>query len=200
MYSTSPDRLLGYQVLVAAGLGILTLWLTVAAAASPVIIVLFTIGAVIIGWLAVLFVVRRRIRQRHEQIEYELPELIDLLVVTIEAGLSFPSAHAARQPTGSRPARPGAAADAPGAEHGPRPSTRRSRTSAARRHAAASRSFTRSIIQGEALGVSIGQIMRNLADEMRKRRKAAAEEHGAEGADQDAVPARSSSSSRRCSS
>ncbi len=30
--------------------------------------------------------------------------------------------------------------------------------------------------QGEQLGVSIGQIMRNLADEMRKRRKAAAEE------------------------
>ena len=30
--------------------------------------------------------------------------------------------------------------------------------------------------QGEQLGVSTGQIMRNLADEMRKRRKAAAEE------------------------
>jgi tight adherence protein C len=38
------------------------------------------------------------------------------------------------------------------------------------------RMFVRSIIQGETLGVSIGQIMRNLADEMRKRRKAAAEE------------------------
>ena len=36
--------------------------------------------------------------------------------------------------------------------------------------------FSRSIIQGEALGVSMGQIMRNIADEMRKRRKAAAEE------------------------
>jgi tight adherence protein C len=38
------------------------------------------------------------------------------------------------------------------------------------------RMFIRSIIQGETLGVSIGQIMRNLAEEMRKRRKAAAEE------------------------
>ena len=36
--------------------------------------------------------------------------------------------------------------------------------------------FTRSIIQGQALGVSMGNIMRNLAEEMRKRRKAAAEE------------------------
>ena len=40
----------------------------------------------------------------------------------------------------------------------------------------AMRSFTRSIRQGEALGVSIGQIMRNLSEEMRERRKATAEE------------------------
>ena len=38
------------------------------------------------------------------------------------------------------------------------------------------RSFVRSVIQGETLGVSIGQIMRNLAVEMRKRRRAIAEE------------------------
>src|SRR5438046_10749095 len=38
------------------------------------------------------------------------------------------------------------------------------------------RSFARSVRQGEALGVSIGQIMRNLANEMRDRRRALAEE------------------------
>ena len=38
------------------------------------------------------------------------------------------------------------------------------------------RSFVRSVLQGETLGVSIGQIMRNLAIEMRKRRRAKAEE------------------------
>jgi tight adherence protein C len=38
------------------------------------------------------------------------------------------------------------------------------------------RSFVRSVLQGETLGVSIGQIMRNLAVEMRKRRRALAEE------------------------
>jgi tight adherence protein C len=40
----------------------------------------------------------------------------------------------------------------------------------------AMRSFVRSVLQGETLGVSIGDIMRNLAVEMRKRRRAAAEE------------------------
>ena len=38
------------------------------------------------------------------------------------------------------------------------------------------RSFIRSILQGETLGVSIGQILRNVALEMRKRRRALAEE------------------------
>ncbi len=34
----------------------------------------------------------------------------------------------------------------------------------------------RAIVQGELLGVSIGRILRNLAGEMRKKRKAKAEE------------------------
>jgi tight adherence protein C len=38
------------------------------------------------------------------------------------------------------------------------------------------RVFVRALIQGEKLGVSIGTTMRNVALEMRKRRKAAAEE------------------------
>ena len=36
--------------------------------------------------------------------------------------------------------------------------------------------FARSIAQGETMGVSTGQIMRNLALEMRKRQRAYAEE------------------------
>jgi tight adherence protein C len=38
------------------------------------------------------------------------------------------------------------------------------------------RTFVRSVVQGETLGTSTGQIMRNLAGEMRKRRRSAAEE------------------------
>ena len=38
------------------------------------------------------------------------------------------------------------------------------------------RMFSRSVAQGETMGVSTGQIMRNLAVEMRKRQRAYAEE------------------------
>ena len=47
---------------------------------------------------------------------------------------------------------------------------------AARADTPSMRSFVRSIIQGETLGVSIGKIMRDLALEMRKRRRQVAEE------------------------
>ena len=53
----------------------------------------------------------------------------------------------------------------------------------------AMRSFVRSVRQGESLGVSIGQILRNLALEMRKRRRGAAEERAQK------APIRSSSRS-----
>ena len=43
------------------------------------------------------------------------------------------------------------------------------------------RSFIRSVLQGETLGVSIGQILRNVAVEMRKRRRALAEERSYRG-------------------
>ena len=46
----------------------------------------------------------------------------------------------------------------------------------ARADTPAMRSFVRAILQGETLGVSIGKILRDLAGEMRKRRRQAAEE------------------------
>ena len=36
------------------------------------------------------FIVDQRAKKRREQVERGLPDLIDLLVVTLEAGLSFP--------------------------------------------------------------------------------------------------------------
>ena len=47
---------------------------------------------------------------------------------------------------------------------------------AARADTPSMRSFVRAMTQGERLGISIGQIMRNLALEMRKKRRKAAEE------------------------
>ena len=53
------------------------------------LVVFGTVAAGVFGFIAPGFV-DRTARKRREQIEKDLPDLIDLVVVTLEAGLSFP--------------------------------------------------------------------------------------------------------------
>jgi tight adherence protein C len=175
MYTTTPERLLGTQFLAALGLAVLWLLLTGVGGAQAWLVVLGTIGAAVLGWVLPTFIVDSRARKRRDQVERGLPDLIDLLVVTLEAGLSFPqslrlAAGKIKEPLSSevrltlQEQNMGltlvealenllARVDTPGV-----------------------RMFSRSIAQGETMGVSTGQIMRNLAIELRKRQRAYAEE------------------------
>ena len=80
----------------------------------------------------------------------------------------------ARLPQHRGPAGPGAAARAPRAE--PRPHTGGDAAQPLRVDSPATRAFTQALVQGESLGVSIGTILRDLAIDMRKRRRQSAEE------------------------
>jgi len=174
MYDTDPRTIVGFRVLGAA-LGGVWFWLGVSRGMSFGMLLLGAIGIGVLGWFAPVIILSRRGRVRTERIDYELPELIDLLVVTLEAGLSFlGSLHmAADRLTGPlgvelrlmlQEQRMGLAIN-DALEN----MLRRCETSSLR-------TFVRSVIQGESLGVSTGQIMRNLAVEMRKRRRAMAEQ------------------------
>jgi tight adherence protein C len=129
----------------------------------------------LIGWTLPMTVVSRRARSRYERIERDLPELIDLLVVTVEAGLGF---NGSLQTTSQRLEGPlGDELRLTLQEQRMGLSTTQALANMlARCDTPSMRSFVRSVLQGETLGVSIGQIMRALALEMRKRRRAAAEE------------------------
>ena len=174
MYTTSPRTLLGYRVIAAIGLPLLIL-LMGAASDSPAVFVMLAIIAVFLGWMGPLVIVRRRARLRLERIDRGLPELIDLLVVTIEAGLAFSASLrvAAREMGGPL----GDELRLTLQEQTMGLAVSEALTNMLRRaDTPAMRSFVRSVIQGESLGVSTGTIMRNLALEMRKRRRASAEE------------------------
>lgn len=174
MYTTSPRALLGYRVLAAMGLPLLMLLLG-AASDSPVIFVLLAAAAAVIGWMGPLFLVRRRARTRLDRVDRMLPDLVDILVVTIEAGLGFSGALrvAARELTGPL----GDELRLTLQEETMGLSTTEALTNMLKRADTPSmRSFVRGVIQGETLGVSMGTIMRNLAVEMRRRRRQAAEE------------------------
>ena len=127
------------------------------------------------GWALPLVLLQRRARKRLYDIDYALPGMIDLLVVTVEAGLGFSSAlkvaaEKLEGPLGDelrltmQEQRMGLA-------------TRDAlKNMAERADTAGMRTFVRAIVQGEQLGVSIGQILRALAVDMRKLRRAMAEE------------------------
>jgi len=171
MYSVSPRTLLGYRVLAAILLPALMLVIG-SASGLAIVLALVMIG---LGWMLPLMIVRRRARRRIDQIDLALPDLVDLLVVTVEAGLGFSGSLrvAADQFAGplSDELRLTLQEQAMGLTMSDAlvHLLRRADTPSMR-------SFVRSVIQGESLGVSTGTIMRNIAVEMRKRRRKAAEE------------------------
>jgi tight adherence protein C len=175
LYHVKPGRFTGYRVLAAIGLPLLWIWLGAAVGVKPVSLVLLTFVFAFVGWWLPLRILQERGRQRLADIDYNLPELIDLLVVTIEGGLGF---------VGSLQT---AAGRIGGALDQELQLTLQEQTMGlsiqeamlhmlARCETPSMRSFVRSIVQGESLGVSIGQIMRDLAHEMRRRRYATAQE------------------------
>jgi tight adherence protein C len=175
LYKTSPRKFIGYRVLSLVCVPAMWLWSASVTGFGGVIAVLGLIIAILVGWTAPLSIVENRRRRRMTDVDRELPELIDLLVVTVEAGLGFSGSLrvAAERFRGAL----GEELRLTLQEQNMGLSTEEAlRNLLARCETPAMRSFVRSIIQGETLGVSIGQIMRNLAIEMRKRRRAHAEE------------------------
>jgi tight adherence protein C len=89
MYDVEPATIVGYRLLTLIGFAALWIWVALSRDYSGVLLVFGTMFFAALGWLAPMTYLKRRARHRTERIERELPELIDLLVVTLEAGLSF---------------------------------------------------------------------------------------------------------------
>jgi tight adherence protein C len=175
MYSTSPRTVIGYQLLFAVGLPAVWIWIAVGAGTSAALSIIATLFFAAMGWVAPGFIIQRRAENRQHRIDRAMPELIDLLVVTVEAGLSL---SAALQLAGER--MPGPLGDElrivlQEQRMGLTP-VQALENMVGRCPTPAVESFTRAMMQGQILGVSIGQILRSLAVEMRKRRRAHAEQ------------------------
>jgi tight adherence protein C len=175
LYLTPPKRFLGYQVLSTVTFPAAWVWFAGTMQMSGAIFWLGLPIALYLGWRAPIILLDRRARGRLEEIDYDLPELIDILVVTIEAGLGFSGSIRTASERISGPL--GDELRLALQEQNMGLTTEEAlRHMMARADTPAMRSFVRAVTQGETLGVSIGDILRSLALEMRKRRKAAAEE------------------------
>ncbi len=172
LYTISPRTIIGYRVLLTIMLPLLAFMAVKLHSALDLLIIGLAGFA---GWILPLTYVQRKARLRIATLDRSLPDLIDLMCVMIEAGLSFPQALrlAADQfgPPLSDELRltlqeqaMGLAMDEALAHLGARADT------------PAVKSFIRTMSQGQRMGISLGQLMRNLANEMRARRRSVAEE------------------------
>jgi len=175
MYEATPRMLMGYQVLAALGLPAIWIWISTTGHLNGGLTIIGAIVGLVLGWMLPTWHVQQRATARLARIDYDMPELIDLLVVTVEAGLGL---AASLQLASTR-------------LKGPLGEELRIcvqeqsmgllllqalENMVGRCPTPAMRSFVRAMVQGERLGISVGQILRSLAVEMRKRRRAAAEE------------------------
>jgi tight adherence protein C len=175
VYTIEPDVFHGYRVIVSIVLPAFLILLTVSGgsvAPTRVLLILATAG---LSWFGPALLVERRAQRRMDRVDRDLPELIDLLTATIEAGLGFAGslqlvADRFQGPLGQE-LRLTLHEQSMGLSTGQALENFRERC-----NTPSVRAFARAVSQGETLGVSIGTMMRNLASETRKRRRQLATE------------------------
>jgi tight adherence protein C len=137
--------------------------------------ILLVVMTAAMGWQLPGIMVHRRGKTRLEEIDRQLPDVIDLLIATIEAGMGF---GAALDLVASRSR--GALGDEM------RLTMKQQRLGISmyqgledmggRCDTPSMRAFVRTASRGESMGVSVGPIMRELSIDMRRRRRQAARE------------------------
>ena len=175
MYRMRPVTFVGYRLLITVGLALFWLWILSVAGAGAVGVFFLTAFFAAIGWVMPMFVLRKRAARRLQEIDREVPELVDLLVTTVEAGVGFGAAlqitaRRVRGPLGDE-LRVALSEQSMGLTI-----SEALKNMLTRADSPALRMFVQAVLQGETLGVSIGKILRDLATDMRKRRRQKAEE------------------------
>ena len=128
-----------------------------------------------IGFIAPDFVVSAKARSRKDSIRAELPDALDLMAVSVEAGLGFDGAISKLTEHMHGPLADEFALTLSEIKIGESRQTALKKL-ADRTGTPELSSFVRSIIQADQLGISLGRILRVQATDSRLKRQAAAEE------------------------
>jgi tight adherence protein C len=172
-YDITVDLVHGYRVLAAMALGFV--FSVLALPGGPAIALLLGIFAAALGWQLPSTSVRRRGRKRLSEIDAELPELIDLLIATVESGMAFGGslslvADRLEGPLGDEVRMTGRQ-QALGIS-----SAQALEDMLGRCDTSSMAAFVRTVVRGESMGLSIAPILRELAHDIRRRRRQAAQE------------------------
>ena len=170
----SPTTFLAFKSALALG-GLVLGALFGGAAAGPGGVLFAAIALAGIGFIAPDFVVSGKARSRKDRIRAELPDALDLMAVSVEAGMGFDGAIAKLTEHMHGPLADEFALTLGEIRIG------ESRQDALKKLSDRTStpelaSFVRSIIQADQLGISLGRILRVQATDSRLKRQAAAEE------------------------
>jgi tight adherence protein C len=175
VYTVQPRRFVGYQALGTLVLGALSIWFAIAGDGNPLLSLVLVIATFLCAWTLPVMYLKRRARTRGERIDLDMPDLIDMLVATVEAGIAFSSSlqMASKRLRGPLGEELRLTLQEQSMGLGLNDALNNMLT---RQSTPSVRAFVRSLIQGEQLGVSIGQTLRSLSREMRTLRRQLAEE------------------------
>ncbi len=173
--SLSPQAYLALKAGLAGVFILFGLFVTITGAMAPAFGFLIAMMGAAIGFIAPDFVINNRIRGRKDRMRAELPNVLDLLCVSVEAGLGFDQALVKLNERMEGPL-----VDEFGLVlHEMRIGQSRSaalKNLSKRVEAAEVAQFARAIVQADQLGISLSRILRVQSQDMRLRRQLAAEE------------------------
>jgi len=170
----SPTGFLATKAAVAIG-GVVLGMLLGGAFVGGAGVLLFGLAFGAIGFIAPDFIVGSRARKRRDQIRAQLPDALDLLAVSVEAGMGFDGAISKLidHMDGALAEEFGLTLNEIRIGESRQDALKKLAT---RTDTAEISGFTRAIIQADQLGISLGRILRVQATDTRQRRQAAAEE------------------------
>jgi tight adherence protein C len=173
MRRTSPTTIIGAKGIL--GLGGILLGFALGGAMTPKVTVLIALGLGAIGALAPGVYLNGRVKRRQAAVSAELPDALDLLSVSVEAGLGFDGAVQKLTEHMDGPLIEEFELALGGIRIGEGRSEALKKMSE-RSSSQEMASFVRAIIQADQLGISLGRILKVQAGDTRLKRQLLAEE------------------------
>jgi len=174
-YNMGTAEFTGARIMATVILGGVTFLLTVLLGADPLQMLMFTAVMTLVGYILPVFWLRQRVKKRQKIILKTLPDAIDLMTISVEAGLAFDGAMQRVADKWDNDL-----------AHEFQRAISEMRVGKSKRDALHEMvlrtgvpdlsTFVASIIQADQLGVSIAKVLRIQSEQMRIRRRQRAEE------------------------
>jgi len=174
-YNMGTSEFMGARTMALVILGGVTFVLTIVMGAGPLQMLMFTAVGALTGYVMPVFWLRQRVKKRQKIILKTLPDAIDLMTISVEAGLAFDGAMQRVADKWDNDL-----------SHEFQRAISEMRVGKSKREALHElvlrtgvpdlSTFVASIIQADQLGVSIAKVLRIQSEQMRIRRRQRAEE------------------------